>query len=306
MLGYRDLLNILILSAGLTFLNAAYAAENGTPTTAAGLYDFGTGFLPPATPYGTFAVRSSFYTANKNISASGSKINDPFSLDVLAYSLAWFKTTDYQILGAKYGFGLVQPFFDMNMHLNVVTPVGNLGLHDSVFRQADLQLFPVVLSWNLAPNFAVNAQLQIQAPTGDYDKNRLVSPGLNHWVFSPILNATYITAHGFELSSSFQTDFSTRNDDTNYKNGVEYRYEFALGQHIQNWTIGLGGYYYDQFTEDQNAYVEAGKSKVLAYGPAVSYFDGKGPSFWLHAYKEQNASMRSEGYNIALRVAQSF
>lgn len=304
---YRQhILNVFTCFFGLAYFNTAYASENGTPSTAAGLYDFGTGFLPPATPYGTVALRTSYYNANKNLDHSGNKINSPFSLNVQTYSLTWLRMTKYQILGAKYGFGIIQPFFNMSMNLNVSTPVGNLGLNDSVFRQSDIQLLPIILGWNFEPNFAINTQLQIQAPTGDYNSKRLVSPGLNHWVFSPMINATYITQKGLEFSSSFQTDFSTKNEDTNYHNGIEYRYEFAVGQHIKNWTVGIGGYYYNQFTQDQRNSQDNGKSKVFAYGPAISYFNGKGPSFWLHAYQEDNAEMRSEGYNIALRVAQTF
>lgn len=245
MQNHKYLANIFTGVLGIILFNTANASENGTPTTAPGLYDFGAGFLPPATPNGAWGFRTSYYSAHKNVSASGEKINDPFSLNVLAPSIAWIKMTQYQVFGANYGFGVVQPFFDMDMVLTLPTPIGNLTLKDKVFRQADLQLIPVILGWNIAPNFAVNAQFQIQAPTGDYEKNRLISPGLNHWVFSPILNATYITSTGFEASSSLQTDLSTRNKATDYQNGVEYRYEFAMGQHVNNWTIGLGGYYYN-------------------------------------------------------------
>ncbi len=101
----------------------------------------------------------------------------------------------------------------------------------------------------------------------------MISPGLNHWTFSPILNATYISDSGFEVSSSFEADINTRNHATDYKNGVEYRHEFAVGQHVGPWTVGVGGYYYRQFTDDDAPGLEAGnRARVLAVGPAVSYF----------------------------------
>lgn len=111
--------------------------------------------------------------------------------------------------------------------------------------------------------------MQVQAPTGDYDKNRLISPGVNHWTFSPTFNATYITDSGFEVSSSFQTDFNTRNPATDYKNGVEYRHEFAVGQHVGPFTLGLGGFYYRQFSDDDAPGLETGnRARVVAAGPA--------------------------------------
>lgn len=286
--------------------NLAFAAENGSPTTAPGIYDFGAGFLPPYSPYGMIGIRASYYSADKNKNLKGNKINDPFKLSVLAVGVSWIKMTNNKILGANYGFGIVQPFFDMDMHLTVPAPTGSLSLSHQVFRQADLQVLPVILGWNFSPNFSANFQFQIQAPTGYYKKSDLVSPGLNHWVYSPIINATYITKNGYEFSSSLETDINTKNKDTNYKNGIEYRYEFAAGKHINNWTVGLGGYYYNQFTKDKNNTGDIGKSQVFAYGPAISYFGGKAPSVWFHFYKEDGAKMRSEGYNVAIRVAQSF
>ncbi|OOC14085.1 hypothetical protein BM451_07940 [Dickeya dadantii] len=300
--------NLLIFSTFSTIMTGvAQAAENGTPTTAAGVYDFGTGFLPPTTDFGTFGSRIAFYTAHTNRDNNGNTLNAPFSLQVLSMSLAWMKMTDQTLLGGHYGFGLIQPFFKMDIDMTVPTPAGGLTLRDNVFRAADLQVIPLILGWTPAPNLAINTQFQIQAPTGDYDRNRLVSPGLNHWVFSPIINATYITSSGFEVSSSLEVDVNTQNHATDYRNGVEYRYEYALGQHIGAWTVGVGGYYYNQFSDDSSPTLTQGiRSRTFAYGPAVSYFTPKGPAIWVHAYKENYSRNRSEGYTLAFRIAQSF
>lgn len=291
----------------LGFCATAHGTENGAPTTAVGVYDFGAGMMPPATPFGTLGLRTSFYSANVQKDRHGRSLDNNFSLDVLSIGVAYMRMTDYTVLGAKYGFGVVVPFFKMDASVKVPTPVGPLSLEADPFRMADVQLLPLILQWNLSPNLFINTQLQIQTPTGDYDKNRLVSPGLNHWTFSPIVNATYITDSGFEVSSSFEVDVNTRNHATDYKNGVEYRHEFAVGQHVGPWTVGLGGYYYRQFTDDDAPGLEAGnRARVLAIGPAVSYFKPGLPPVWLHAYKEHDASNRAEGYTVALRISQSF
>ncbi|MGM3184295.1 MULTISPECIES: SphA family protein [Dickeya] len=283
------------------------ATENGTPSTAAGTYDFGAGFLPHTTDLGTFGSRVAYYSAHANLDNAGNKKNAPFSLQVLTMSLAWLKMTDQTLLGGRYGFGVIQPFFKMDTDMVAQTPVGPLSLSSDVFRQADLQVIPLILGWVPSQNLSINTQFQVQAPTGDYDKNRLLNPGLNHWVFSPMLNATYITNSGFEVSSSFQVDFNTENHETDYRNGTEYRYEYAAGQHIGNWTVGIGGYYYNQFSDDRSNSLTAGnRSRTFAYGPAVSYFSPTSPSFWIHAYKEDDSRNRTQGYTIALRVAQSF
>ncbi|WP_338480349.1 transporter [Pseudomonas trivialis] len=294
-------LGLLALCAG------AQATENGAPTTAVGVYDFGAGMMPPATANGTLGLRTGFYSANVQRNSQGRAVDNHLSLDVLSIGLAYLRMTDYHLLGAQYGFGAVVPFFRMDASLQVPTPNGPLQLSADPFRLADAQIIPLILQWGLSPNLFVNTQLQIQAPTGDYERSRLVSPGLNHWTFSPAVNATYISDTGFELSSSFQLDINTRNPDTHYRNGVEYRHEFAVGQHFGPWTAGIGGYYYRQLSDDDAPGLTRGnRARVMALGPALSYIAPGLPPVWLHLYKEFDARNRAEGYTVALRVSHSF
>ncbi|MBP0949552.1 transporter [Pseudomonas sp. 20GA0080] len=290
---------------GLGF--SVQATENGAPTTSFGVYDFGAGILPPSTPVGTLGMRVAFYSANAQKDRHGRSVDNNFSLDVLSIGVAYFRMTDYQMLGARFGYSVAVPFFQMDASFRVQTPGGPLDLKADPFRMADASVSPLILQWDLSTNLFVNARLQVQAPTGDYDKNRLISPGMNHWTFSPTVNATYITDTGFEVSSSFQTDFNTRNRATDYTSGVEYRHEFAVGQHAGPFTLGLGGYYYRQLSDDDAPGLETGnRARVIAVGPAISYFAPGMPAAWFHLYKEFGARNRSEGYTVALRVGHSF
>ncbi|BBP59458.1 hypothetical protein PHLH4_30480 [Pseudomonas sp. St316] len=288
--------------------SAAYATESGVPTTAYGVYDFGAGFLPPPTPNGTIAGRSAFYKTTLQKDGHGKDTGNDFSVSVLSFSMAYLRMTDATILGANYGFGAVVPFFKMNGDLKV--NAGGQTVFETksdIFRQADIGILPIMLQWHVAPNIGINAQLQIQAPTGDYDKDRFLNPGVNHWTVSPILNGTWISEHGLEVSSSFQLDFNTRNHDTDYKSGVEYRHEFAVGQHINDWTVGLGGYYYRQLSDDNALNLENGnRSRVIAVGPAISYFKPGNIPVWFHVYKEFDAENRAQGYTAAIRLSHSF
>lgn len=216
--------------------------------------------------------------------------------------------TETEILGAKYGFAAIVPLMRMSGHLNVFYGDKTVfSERTDIFRVADMQVIPVLLKWNPSKNLAVNAQMQIQAPTGDYDKNRVLNIGLNHWAFSPIFNFSYISDGGLEVSSSFQMDFSTRNKDTGYRNGVEYRHEFAVGQHFGPWTAGVGGYYYTQLSNDSSpSLTDGNRAKVMALGPALSFYAPGLPPVFIHAYKEFGARNRTEGYQISMRVSYSF
>jgi hypothetical protein len=209
------------------------AAVGGWTSSAAafGVFEFGAGMLPPPTPYGAVELRTNFYSATSIKDGSGNTANSDVNLHVLSIGTAYIKMTDVEVLGAKYGFGAIVPFLDIGGHLTVRTPVGPLNLQSQTFKLGDIQVFPVMLQWQ-AKNLFINAAAQIQAPTGGYDVNRLFNPGANHWSFAPVVGVTYLTEGGFELSSNFELDVNTVNPKTKYRSGVEFKHEFAVGQHI--------------------------------------------------------------------------
>lgn len=285
---------------------AANATESGGTIVPFGVVEFGSGILPPPTPYGTIGMRSSFYYADKLKDGNGNTVNN-LHINVETIGFAYIKMTDVKFLGANLGFSAVVPFMNINGNLKVATPVGPLQLSNSDLNLADIQVVPILLGWQAPPNLFVNAGLQIQAPTGSYSVNKAFNVGVNHWTFSPFVAATYITDSGFEVSSQFMVSFNTENPDTNYTSGNEFKQEFAIGQHLGAWTVGAGGYYYQQFTDDSGPGVTSGnRGRVMALGPTVSYFSPGKPLVTLHAYKEFAAENRAEGYTIALRAAISF
>ena len=304
----RPLCVFAISLVALGMATASLATENGSPSTAYGVYDFGAGFTPPPTPNGTLGLRTNYYRATSLRDRHGRDSGNDFSIDVLSLGLAYLKMTDSQVLGARYGFGLVAPFFKMDADLTVkANGVPVFSDSASLFRQGDLQVIPLILQWQPSRNLGVNFWFQVQAPTGDYDKRRLVNPSTHYWTVSPMLNLSYISDSGFEVSSSFQTDFNSRNPATDYRSGTEYRHEFAVGQHVGPWTLGLGGYYYRQLSDDDAPGLTRGnRARVLALGPALSFFKPGLPPVWVHLYKDSDARNRAEGYTLSVRLSHSF
>lgn len=296
------------ISAGLVLSGSVLATENGAPSTAPGIYGFGAGYMPPVTDVGTFALRGSTYKANKNLDGSGDDNLTDFSQTVNSLSLTYLKMTNIEFQGATYGYGIVAPFLSLDIDGQV--PNANIQVTGSDSGIGDIQIIPYILQWHPSANLATNTQLQIQIPTGHYDKDDTITTGLNHWTFSPAFNFTYITDSEFEISSSFQLDINTENKDTGYTSGVEYRHEFAVGQHFGDWTVGLGGFYYKQLTDDKGKassdIVNGNKAEAVALGPELSFFRPGLPLVSFHAYKEFNAKNRTQGYTAALLVSQSF
>lgn len=288
----------------------AHALEGNAPTGPFGVFDFGAGMAPPPSDLPTIGVRAVSYTAKRINDNHGNRTPVDTDLTVNSYGLAIVKTTSLSLLGGKYGWLVIVPYLDMKVDLGVPTPAGKLALSGKNAALGDIQVAPLAVSWAPAPNLFMSASMMVQVPTGSYDKNRLVNAGVNHWTFSPTFAFTYLTSFGGEISSNIQLNVHTRNRDTAYRSGVEYQHESAIGQHVGPWTIGLGGYYIQQLTDDtQNGRtIEGNRARVAAAGPAVHFFrPGSGwPIVSLHAYKEFGARNRAQGRQLALRAAWMF
>ncbi|SFV05618.1 SphA family protein [Pseudoduganella namucuonensis] len=298
----------LLCAALLGVAAPARATEGGAPITPFGVTDFGAGIMPPPSDVATVGVRTTFYHANQLRDDAGNR--SPVGADLSIYSLgvAVIKMTKTTFLGATYGYAAVFPLLDMKLDLSIPTPAGPLAMTGRKTAMGDISVTPVILQWT-SPGFFQYAALQVQAPTGSYDKNRLANPGTGHWTWSPTYAFTRIGQTGFEVSSTIQVNLNTRNHHTGYRSGAEWQQEFALGQHVGPYTVGLGGYFYHQFTDDRAAGLANGnRARVLALGPAINFFSpgSKLPIVWLHAFKEFGARNRSQGTQVALRAAFTF
>lgn len=303
---------LLPLATALALACAALpslAVEGGAVITPPGIYDFGAGMLPPPSDTGTVGVRYAHTRGTQLRDDSGNTSAVGANLTVNSYALAFIKMSNTEFLGGKYGYSVIVPVVDLDLRLAVPTPVGTLNLSGKNSAVGDVQITPAIVQWTPSPGVFANASVQFQLPTGAYDKNRLINAGVNHWTVTPNMGFTYIHSSGFEVSSNIGLNFNTRNKATDYRSGVEYQHDFAIGQHVGPWTLGLGGYRYQQLTDDQAPGLTGGnRSRVTALGPAVSFFDlGSGwPIMFLHAYKEFGARNRAQGSQIAFRAAWTF
>jgi len=299
---------------GLSLACAAsmsHAVENGAPITPFGVFDFGAGMLPPASVGVTVGVRGATYSASDLRDTNGDRSPVGIQLKVNSAALAIIKTTDVPLLGGTYGFSAVVPYLDMRNRLTVPTPMGPLALKGTNAAIGDVSMAPVIVKWTPSPGLFVNGRVELQLPTGSYKADRLINTGSNHWTASPAVAFTWISPSGLEVSSNMQLNFHGKNKDTQYHSGVEYQHEFAVGQHVGPWTLGVGGYLYQQLSDDKVGGVkfqDGNRSRVMALGPAVSFFElgSDWPLVWAHLYKEFGARNRTQGTQFAIRAAWSF
>ena len=197
-------------------------------------------------------------------------------------TLLWRPPVD---LGEKWSFSMSAtiPYVWMDVSGDVTatlaggTPV-SVGRSDSVDAIGDIVIQPVMLNYNVSPDFNVNFRVGAYAPTGSYEVGRLANTGKNFWTIEPVLGLMYFgKKNGIEASVFFGYDFNEENDDTNYKSGDQFHIDGTLAQHFPLAGglagVGVNAFYYDQVTGDSGSGATLGDFEGLTtgYGPVISW-----------------------------------
>jgi hypothetical protein len=275
-----------------------FATEGGGGAYPNGAEDFMSGAVPPPGFY--FLDYLTYYKADKFKDGSGGKLMPDFDLKVTANVFRFLYVTKQQILSGFWGMQVFIPV----LNVDVSVP----GRSQSKTGIGDIIVDPFILSWHWK-NFHLVTGLDIYIPTGSFDKNNLANLGRNYWTFEPVVGATFISDGGFEVSGKFMYDINTKNDDTDYKSGQEFHFDYTIAQKFGNLSVGLGGYYYKQTTADKLNDVKVGpdgfKGQVFAFGPQVKY-DYKNMSFILKYQTETSVKYRPEGDKFWFKFVYAF
>lgn len=288
----------VLLSPG-ALLGTASATEGGGGAYPNGAEDFMTGALPPPGTY--FKNYLTYYTASDFKDGNGNDLIPDFDLKVTADVLRFIHVTNCKILGANWA---VHAFIPLTYQ-----DVKSGGDSDDRFGLGDIIVNPIILGWH-TKNFHVTAGLDIYIPVGTYDEDRLANLGRNYWTFEPVLAMTYLNDSGFEVSAKLMYDFNTENDDTNYESGQEFHTDLTIGYHInKSWAVGIGGYYYDQTTDDEQDGVKVGsdgfEGRVFSIGPVAQY-SYRNMSFTLKWQSEFEARNKPEGDKFWFNLVYAF
>jgi hypothetical protein len=251
------------------------------------------GAVPPPGTY--FLDYFTWYSADRLNDNDGKSSNPGFKLNVTGNVFRFLHVTDKTFLGANWG---VQTFIPvLNVDATATTPGGKIS--QSKFGLGDIIIDPLILSWHFNKNLHAVFGLDIFIPTGDYDKNRLANPGRNYFTFEPVFAATYLCDKGHEVSAKVMYDMNTKNNDTDYQSGNELHLDYTVGKHIGPWSLGAGGYYYQQVTHDEQHGEQVRKNLgyALSVGPQVKY-DYKNMSFAVKYQFEVETCNRPQGNNL--------
>ena len=216
----------------------------------------------------------------------------------------------------SYAMSATIPFLFMDVDVEANIGPGSIARSSSTNGLGDIVLMPLMLNYNVNPDFNVNFRVAAYAPTGNYEVGRLANTGKNYWTIEPVFGLMYFgQKNGFEASTLFGFDFNTENKDTRYKSGTQFHIDGTLAQHFPLLGGLAGGgismYYYKQIAGDSGSGATLGdfKGKTAGLGPVLSYtkkIGGHDTVFelkWLHEFETKN---RLEGDIVWLKAAYRF
>jgi hypothetical protein len=284
----------------------ASAAENGT-----GFYLLGSrgpmaGFVPPPGVY----LQNDVYHYSGSASAARTL---PFNGQIVAGvdariwlempTLMW--STPVQIFGGNLAFAITQPFGgpSLDVGARLTGQLGNTvatGLHDSIFTYGD-PVVSAMIGWHQG-NFHWQAGVMVNTPVGDYREGALANVAFNRWGTDVYGAFTWLDPKiGLDLSVAAGATFNGTNDATQYRTGDEFHLEWTAEQHLsKQFSVGLIGYFYQQFTGDSGLGARLGsfKGRTVALGGTMGFNFDVGQVPWsvrLKAYKELDVENRLEG-----------
>ncbi len=334
--------SIIGLVAASLFTGAcqmASAAENSEIAVPIGVWGLDSAILPLSGVYGQIVApsyrASSAKDANGNdvsfsksipgipVTVKGS-VNARIKVDAIVPKLVY--VSEDPILGGRYGAYVAVPLMDKSRDItvNVTTPlpaalqqkIGTAASQAASGNKRGLGDVEVAtfIGWKF-DSLSLVAALNVDLPTGSFDKNSQVNLGLNSYSFRPLVSAAWSTESGFDVAAAMSYNVSTANRDTDYKSGQYFHMEYvATYQFTNNFKAGLQGYLVHQTTDDKDPkgssalpLINGNRARIRSLGPVMSYqTDDLKTQVELKYLREMSARARPEGDLALITVSRLF
>jgi hypothetical protein len=276
-----------VAAACAAMAHGAQATERGGSIYPLGAENYMTGALPPPGMYGMVFVNH--YSADELKDNDGNRVPIGFDVNATAVAPRFVWVPGNKLFGGDFVFHAILPLVDLNVEVAGASQK-KTGVGDMTFG--------IGSGYHLSPNLHMIPGVDVFAPTGRYDKNDLANIGRNYWGIQPLLNVTYVDPAAFNGDIKLMYTFNTKNNDTDYRSGQEFFFDYDAGWGLGNgWVIGAGGYAYWQTTEDKlnGQTVPNNKGRAIAIGPSIKYDSAKGWFVTAKWQKETDVRNRAEG-----------
>jgi hypothetical protein len=310
--GARLRLALGVLCVGLTCVDSVSATEGGVgrPITGMQIAPYA-GIVPPTDDW-ILSITSIYYEGSlgktKIIPIAGTVsagLNYHISYNLINAVKTWGITAGGWNFASSFGVPI--------QYTSVSSFNGRLP-NDHATQFADLFFTPVVAGYHLTQTDHVALSVQIYAPTGAYNSDRLANAGQHTWTFTPTVAYTkLLPAEDVELSANYGVEFYTPNSDTNYHNApVSVLDLLALKRFKGGWGVGVVGGWIQQLGDDTGglANITGGlHGHSIGIGPMVTWagkVDKTPISASLRWVNEFDVSNRPKGNAVQLSLSATF
>ena len=296
--------------AGIPQNSSATETGVGRPITGQQVTPYG-GIVPPTSEW-IVSWATIYYdgslSASKKVS-TGNQITGGLDYQVVYTIANLVKTWGVNLAGWNFASSIGVPVQYSN-----ASSFNGLLRPDHGTQFADIFFAPVIAGYRLSPTDYTALSLQIYAPTGAYNPNRLANAGQNTWTFTPTIAYTKIfPKNNVELTVNYGVEFYTTNRDTNYHNAaVSVLDVLALKRFRSGWSVGVVGGWIQQLGNDTGPTADligGAKGYSVGMGPIVGWAGkiGKTPvSANLRWVNEFAAHARPSGNAVQLSLSTTF
>ncbi|BAP45059.1 signal peptide [Pseudomonas sp. StFLB209] len=297
--------------------SAPLAGAYDLPALNLGLTSFMDGGLPAG---GGWYLQQYFqnYSANHLRDQNGKDLGLPkHAVDYQLWLTQLSYLSDLRLGNGNLGLNLVLPVIT---RMKVDDGLDNLALKGQS-GVGDLLVGPFIqfdpIMGDNGPRFVHRIELQVNLPTGEYDRDHDINPGNNAWSFNPYWAATYWFTPKWTASLRAHYLYNGKNSDPLRSLGdiddvqagqalhANFTTEYAVTEHLR---LGINGYWLKQISDSRfdGHDVSGRREKVWAIGPGVMYSFSPHDHLFANAYFEQDVENRPEGSRLQVRYVHHF
>ena len=305
---------IILMLLGLTVLaftvTRAFAVEGGLgrPISGMSIAPYA-GVIPPE-PGLVVATGETYYEGSigtsRTVPIAGllvANVDMKASFTPIALFYIWPTPTKEWNFASAVSFPLA--WLEVTANLSGPLPVRKT---ESTFGLFDLAFTPIVASYHFSQTDHLAFSFTFWAPTGSFEKGRLVNLSQNTWTFIPGVAYTKILPEdNIELTGIWQMEFDTEDHATHYQNGILSDLEVLAIKRFKN---GLGIGFVESWIQQVNddggapAALNGFAGRAFGIGPIVTYSTKLGKSHldfsarWIHDFDVSNR-VAGDGFNFS-------
>jgi len=306
---------IILMLLGLTVLaftvTRAFAVEGGLgrPISGMSIAPFA-GVIPPE-PGLAVATGETYYEGSigggRSVPIAGllvANVDMKASFTPIAFLYIWPTPTKEWNFASAVSFPLAWLEVTANLSLGPLS----IRKTESTFGLFDLVFTPIIASHHFSQTDHVAFSFTFWAPTGSFEKGRLVNLSQNTWTFIPGVAYTKILPEAnIELTGIWQMEFDTEDPATRYQNGILSDLEVLAIKRFKNGLgIGFVESWIQQVNDDDGApaALNGFLGRAFGIGPIVTYSTKLGKTHldlsarWIHDFDVSNR-VEGDGFNFS-------